>query len=563
MKALKTLNRNQKKAAIKTPTTPKDFLEDAINDEESGDRWFGSDLSKSLRFYSKAYEGYVKGLQCFGSTGSSSLKSLFDNLYLITNSGKLKNYDLNVLNDLCYNLSRLVFYVYTNFQFTLEKIKFQYLYKAKLIDLDNKYDTQVRDNIIGNLTFETTLGTRQSGVHDQDSLVLKSIDNVAALYGYIRELFVMTGYKNGWDFGFNDSLVLMELAQKEEDSNDESTNLKNESFKNALTSFGNVLGIQITELLKFVNEMNNSNGENDNNQFSTGNNEGEENDEVEAAQSDTVIPSTLLETLTSSLGCINTWIESATDEQDLGIIITLIGDKSRIIINHIIQLQKEYPTESLNLDSYNKDCDCNCDLDAVGIPLLSQSDINSASIEILKYFSTQATSLSDIEMIWSQLVIPIATGDNSQPFQKINISDDCVERYSAASDCVIEFYEKQLTIFEPQITKEDCWKIYSLASKYLSNASSKLPKDTATSSVITSQCKLLLHRADIDKTRKEWSPDDKAKQLLEKNYRIFNQNCINLSKFGVNPQSLLRETIQDKIDRIWCEEMGEVNLKAI
>lgn len=43
----------------RSPQTAEDFLEQGAADEESGDRWFGSDLTKAIRFYQKAYELYL------------------------------------------------------------------------------------------------------------------------------------------------------------------------------------------------------------------------------------------------------------------------------------------------------------------------------------------------------------------------------------------------------------------------------------------------------------------------------------------------------------------------
>lgn len=44
------------------PTSAQDFLDQGVQEEESGDRWIISDLSKSLRFYQRAYEQYLRAL---------------------------------------------------------------------------------------------------------------------------------------------------------------------------------------------------------------------------------------------------------------------------------------------------------------------------------------------------------------------------------------------------------------------------------------------------------------------------------------------------------------------
>ncbi|KAI5956863.1 hypothetical protein KGF54_000481 [Candida jiufengensis] len=44
------------------PTTSEEWLEQGSIDEESGDRWLGSDIPKALRFYQKAYHSYLKSI---------------------------------------------------------------------------------------------------------------------------------------------------------------------------------------------------------------------------------------------------------------------------------------------------------------------------------------------------------------------------------------------------------------------------------------------------------------------------------------------------------------------
>ncbi|CAK9440155.1 uncharacterized protein LODBEIA_P42550 [Lodderomyces beijingensis] len=51
------------------PVTAEDILEQGSLDEESGDRWLGSDVSKALRFYQKAYLSYQ---QCIRLSSTSN-----------------------------------------------------------------------------------------------------------------------------------------------------------------------------------------------------------------------------------------------------------------------------------------------------------------------------------------------------------------------------------------------------------------------------------------------------------------------------------------------------------
>lgn len=71
------------------PSTAEEYLEQGSADEESGDRWLGSDLAKSLRFYQKAYTSYLHSIK------------------------------LDPLNlDTIYNSARLLFHVYFQYNKT-------------------------------------------------------------------------------------------------------------------------------------------------------------------------------------------------------------------------------------------------------------------------------------------------------------------------------------------------------------------------------------------------------------------------------------------------------------
>lgn len=51
-----------------SPSTFEEFHDAGADNEESGDRWLGSDLAKSLRFYQKAYVNYLDALSCAPSS---------------------------------------------------------------------------------------------------------------------------------------------------------------------------------------------------------------------------------------------------------------------------------------------------------------------------------------------------------------------------------------------------------------------------------------------------------------------------------------------------------------
>lgn len=88
------------------PTTSEEFYDQGVNNEESGDRWFSSDLSKALRFYYRAYQDYKKSLE-LNPTNADALYNLprlkFDvyNKYIKDDSVVLSSLDncADALND--------------------------------------------------------------------------------------------------------------------------------------------------------------------------------------------------------------------------------------------------------------------------------------------------------------------------------------------------------------------------------------------------------------------------------------------------------------------------------
>ena len=125
-----------KKGQIKEPDTADEFYDRGVDSEESGDRWFSSDLAKSLRFYYRAHQDYLNALR------------------------------LNPVNaDALYNLPRLEFEVYTKY------IKDD---SVILDDLENCADA-LNDNKAGGLfqdipslcrSFEASIQTLQQSGND-------------------------------------------------------------------------------------------------------------------------------------------------------------------------------------------------------------------------------------------------------------------------------------------------------------------------------------------------------------------------------------------------------------
>lgn len=57
------MDRMENSSDVSDPKTAEDFYDLGVSEEESGDRWFTSDLGKGLRFYNRAHDYYLKSLE--------------------------------------------------------------------------------------------------------------------------------------------------------------------------------------------------------------------------------------------------------------------------------------------------------------------------------------------------------------------------------------------------------------------------------------------------------------------------------------------------------------------
>ncbi|PVH16362.1 uncharacterized protein CXQ87_004238 [Candidozyma duobushaemuli] len=89
-KALSVLGQGENDRVSKRSESTEDFMEDGAIEEESGDRWLGSDLAKALRFYQKAYVSYKTAVS-------------------------IPTSDKALLLDAYYNAARLLFHVFIQY----------------------------------------------------------------------------------------------------------------------------------------------------------------------------------------------------------------------------------------------------------------------------------------------------------------------------------------------------------------------------------------------------------------------------------------------------------------
>lgn len=67
----------------KRPETLEDFIEEGAVEEESGDRWLGSDLAKALRFYQKAFSNYKSAIDLNQENSHDAYYNALRLLYLV------------------------------------------------------------------------------------------------------------------------------------------------------------------------------------------------------------------------------------------------------------------------------------------------------------------------------------------------------------------------------------------------------------------------------------------------------------------------------------------------
>lgn len=177
-------------------STAEDHLEQGSVDEESGDRWFGSDLSKALRFYQLAYSHYLSAIQL-------SEKVCVDGYY---------------------NATRLLFYVHIHYQ------RSNGVYFELLTNVDDalKSDT---------------------------SSVVRNLEFILSAYEEAVNIIKLSGNEVPADLYFNFATVITEFIESEErDISSSFSDILNLGSK-ASELYQSVLELQIKDLSDFSNEI--------------------------------------------------------------------------------------------------------------------------------------------------------------------------------------------------------------------------------------------------------------------------------------------------------------------
>ncbi|EER34073.1 conserved hypothetical protein [Candida tropicalis MYA-3404] len=249
---------------VAAPTTSIEFLEQGSVDEESGDRWLGSDLAKSLRFFDKAFVNYVKAAQ-LDST----------------------------LSDAYYNSARLLLHVYQ----IVKKVPHNHDVFTENGPLSV---VQTIDQIIS--VYEEALNVcRQSGGISNDLLY-----NYAIVY---LEWLELQSENENVDFG-----RLVEVYK-----------MISEVFQKLLVQQTEDLQKFVQDLASIDSESGSINTNNSSNNINNNNNNNNETTQEELVSEEVIQPTDLFETLLSSYKLVQYMYENATSNSIIPSINTLVA----------------------------------------------------------------------------------------------------------------------------------------------------------------------------------------------------------------------------------------------
>ncbi|GMG46790.1 unnamed protein product [Ambrosiozyma monospora] len=247
------------KALASQPQTVDELFIAGSQEEEYGDRWLSSDLSKALRFYQRAFNYYKSGL---------NLQS--DHL------------------DIRYNCSRLLFNVYT------EYIKNESVYFSELTNCD--------ESLSGN-----------------DDAVIQPLANIVKFFQISCDVIG----RFSWDLYYNCALCYFEYLEeltKESDGFSTHTEEVFSLLSQTKVLLQQVLEYQVNDLNSFVKECKSFEQDTNTSAYTKVNpQETEKQDDVYANTQETVLPSTICDTCLNCYRLITTFYEacSAPDQYNL------------------------------------------------------------------------------------------------------------------------------------------------------------------------------------------------------------------------------------------------------
>lgn len=529
-------NKRKVKQTVELNTT-EEFLSQGTEEEESGDRFTLSDLSKSLRFYQKAYEYYLQAASLATNTNSATSSN---------------NGNSSLLLDSVYNSSRLVFHVY------------------------NQY---VKPNVIN---FNIDLKSIDNVVNSTDS-ILQPLPQILQRHLQAIQLYRQLGIPKSkyfpWDLYYNTCLVYTELI---EDATEEDVpvSLVEEYINSAVQLFMEILEYQVSELASLLDDLNGVKSSSSNSSNSDNDVAGQQlpqdsqiqpdqssNDEEYSSQ-EAIVPSTVLETINSAYSLIQAVYETANLNPlyQMGLSGAINDEIKQFvtsvepILNDLMQKFGVVNGDSLkNTDNSNS----NSESDSFFQPLEQKDLLN---IELVKTaingLLVPINSVDQLISLWSNKLQndTSITSANEHAFPEI---------YSLVADNFQNYYDKHSISGAGIGTALDVslhWNLLSTIGQYykksqdlyvaLLKETQQKTKQNANNSVLISPLVsqiglLLISRADIDVQRihhpqfSQFAAKLQSEEILKRNIAALLKNAL----VYLNTDCGLREKIFDKLSR--------------
>lgn len=280
--------------------TPEELLNQGTEEEESGERFTLSDLSKSLRSYQRAYEYYIKA-----SSGSNG-RTLLDSRY---------------------NACRLVYHVYNQF------------FKDGVVDIS--LDLKSVSNVLSS-----------------PYLIVQTVPEILLLHEQVIESYDSMGFSKDvyfpWDLWYNTCLVYTELI---EDSDDEDVSFERFQYyyTRAISLFEDILEYQVRKLREDVSHDEESHDEESHDEGEHHHEVEEEDQEMEYEAESSIVPSTILETIAAAYLLVQSVFESANlndkyKHESLVPLLNGFSSKLEMIANSLLEEFSDSPDEYYQLD---------------------------------------------------------------------------------------------------------------------------------------------------------------------------------------------------------------------
>lgn len=355
----------KKKKVVTKPTTPEEFLDAAVEEEEYGDRWIDSgDIPKALRFYQKAFNYYKSAGSEFSSSSNPRIPGNIANL------ANPSNTQIATVNeDVYYNYARLVYAVYSK------------VVKTGEIDL---------------------LDPKTAGIPlDGSGVLVYPIGNVLQVVeSMVSAVEKSTGRDNiPLDLLFTYAQVLTENGEETENQ---------ANLLQALSVYEHVFYKQVEGL----NELKVSFGDNNN----STNNEiidiKDKSSTVNMSAANGTSPTALVDTINGILECINILLELNRD-----------GSTSKITQNDVFdQCIEKYKLMVKGWFSVLQDFYFNGsnDDEAFQAMKLEASQVQETNIAFTQIISTLCESIDQIVELWSSICIYPFPNPQSEVVQIVN-----------------------------------------------------------------------------------------------------------------------------------------------